>query len=244
MSNSLDSLPLPDVSKDPSPIDLKPSKATEELQKLSLPLSLNEYYAPFVENIKDCLLFLERFSDDDETVRKLLKAYNKLAAKFSDKLDLDLLAKEADLSKGEFRRLINSTLDLLCDEEALMMLRLNKKFLVKKSIEIALDDKHEHSYLERKALLEYYGVRLVPKGSQFTVNIDQSKTLGIQQNNQVVNNLPSFASTAMEGEKITANEMKKMIHETISEDHLLEPMQEGIPLYTDMEVVEEKVENE
>lgn len=223
-----------------------------ELSKLSLPLSLNDYYKPFIENIKDCLLFLERFAEDDETIERLLKVYNsdKAFSKTSDSLDLDLLAKKADLSRGELRRLLNSTLDVLGDEEAVMLLRMNKKHLVRKSLEVALTDAHPDSYEERKSLMQYYGYHPIPKGSQVSINIDKSQNLNAQQN-IVNNNLPSFASTIAEGQKIGSQQVKSMIDDSLDmeeepkkEIKLIEsqPISISIPTYSDKSPFEIKAE--
>ena len=183
----------------------------ESLTKIALPTSLNTYYLPFIENVKDCLLFLERFSEEDDTIKTLVDTYNnnpKLFNKLSDKLDLDLLAKKSNLTTGEFRRLINSTLDLLGDEEAIMLLRLNKRHLVKKSIEIGLTDKHPDSFEERHALMQYYGLHLVPKNSQVNINVDKSTTNSLSQT-QI--GLPSFSTTISHSEKIASEQIKNLI---------------------------------
>lgn len=183
----------------------------DSLSKIALPLTLNEYYLPFIENVKDCLLFLERFSDEDETIANLLKVYNsnpKLFNKLSDKLDLDKLADKAGLSKGEFRRLINATLDILGDEEAMMLLRLNKRHLVKKSIEIGLTDKHPDSFEERHALMQYYGLHVVPKNSQVNINVDKSTNTSLSQT-QI--GLPAFSTTISHSEKIASEQIKNLI---------------------------------
>lgn len=205
--------PDPDSNSKPSYYSTLSYAKVERLSKIALPLTLNEYYLPFIENVKDCLLFLERFSDEDETIAKLLETYNnpKLFKKNSDSLDLDKLAEKAGLSKGEFRRLINSTLDLLGDEEAMMLLRLNKRHLVKKSIEIALTDPHPDSFEERKALMQFYGIHPIPKNASVQVNIDKSQNLSLSQT-QV--GLPSFASTISESEKVASQQIKALIEES------------------------------
>ena len=211
------------------------------LTKLALPLTLNEYFLPFIENIKDCLLFLERFSLEDETISKLLDTYNndKAFSKTSDTLDLDLLATKSGLSKGEFRRLIVATLDILGDEEALMILRQSKKHLVSKSIQIALTDQHPDSYNERHSLLQFYGFHPVPKNSAVNVNIDNSKNLALSQT-QI--GLPSFSSTIQASEKIAAEKIKDLIDKEGDKMKQLNASSISIPLYTDATPVESKVD--
>ncbi len=184
---------------------IQPAQA---IHSISLPLSLNDYYNGHIDNLHNCLLFLERFADQDESIQALVDAYKADPNKYSSKFDLDALAEAADLSRGEFRRLINSTLDLLADEEAAMLLRFNKPVLIKKSIEIALTDMHPDSYLERKGLLEYYGIKVVPKGSQVNIisNSGNTQTALIQQQG-----LPSFSSTIAETEELVQNTMKELI---------------------------------
>ena len=214
--------PLPDTTGITTPLTKLANSGKQELDatlsKLSLPLTLNQYYAEHIENIHDCLLFLERFSEED-SIKGLIEAYKKDKSKFSTQgLDLDALAEAADLSKGEFRRLINSTLDLLCDEEALMLLRLNKASLVKKSIQIALDDKHPDSYLERKSILEYYGYKLVNKNAGVVINnqvTNASLAVNSGNTNNVVAQLPSFSDTVIEGEKLVTSTMKEALNETL-----------------------------
>lgn len=201
ISNSFNPFPKPE-----SYVDIT------KLSKIALPLTLNEYYLPFISNVKDCLLFLERFSDKDETISKLLDVYNNdpkfSKAKLSDTLDMDLLAKKAGLTVGEFRRLINSTLDLLGDEEAVMLLSLNKKNLVSKSLQIALTDQHPDSYAERHSIMQYFGFHPVPKGAAVNINVDKSNNLSLSQT-QV--GLPSFASTISESEKVASQQIKDLI---------------------------------
>lgn len=181
--------------------------------KISLPTSLNTFFAPSIESIKDCLLFLERFSEDDEAIAKLLKVYNEDPefAKNKDELDLDSLAKKAEMSRGEFRRLMLTTLDYLQDEEALMLLRRFKPVIVKKALEVALTDTHPDSYPERKSLLQYYGLSPVPKGAQVSINIDKSQNLGVVQQNQF--GLPSFSAAIVDSEKSVSSTMKGLLEE-------------------------------
>lgn len=182
------------------------------LTKIALPLSLNDYYRPFISNVQDCLLFLKRFSDSDEAISNLLDVYDNdpafSKAKVSDNIDLDLLAKKSNLTVGEFRRLINSTLDLLGDEEAVLLLSLNKKHLVSKSLQVALTDQHPDSYQERHSLMQYFGYHPVPKTSAVNINVDKSQNLSLSQT-QV--GLPSFASTISESEKVASQQIKDLI---------------------------------
>ena len=234
------------LAKTPSNVNVN----IDALSKLALPVSLNQYYLPFIDNVKDCLLFLDRFAADDDSIARLLKVYNgdKAFNKLSDKLDLDLLAEKADFSRGELRRLINSTLDVLGDEEAMMLLRVNKRHLVKKSLEIALTDKHPDSFEERRSLMQYYGFHPIPKGSQVSINIDKSQSL-IQQNNSnnTINSLPSFASTISESEKIASQQVKELIKEDPGQVNDVEYKQldskpVSIPLYTDKSSIEVETE--
>jgi len=208
-------------NKPPSYFSTLDYARVESLTKIALPLTLNEFFLPFIENIKDCLLFLERFSDEDETIKKLLSVYNdpKKFKKNKDVLDLDLLAEKADLTKGEFRRLIISTMDLIGDEEAMMLLKRGKGPIIKKSIEIALTDPHPDSFEERKALMQFYGIHPVPKNASVQINVDKSQNLSLSQT-QV--GLPSFASTIQESEKVATQQVRQLIAES-----------DAIPLYTD-----------
>lgn len=233
------SLPIPEL---PPGITLQltpkkdPSTSTTpfELSKLSLPLSLNEFFSPFIKNIPDCIIFLERFAEDNDSIARVVQAFKSLPP--SNTPDLDAIADLADLTKGELRRLLNSAIDLLCDEEAIMMLRLSKSHIVKKSIEIALDDNHEYSYQERKALLEYFGYRLVPKNTGMSINVnsstntDNSKQIAIGQATiGVVNGLPSFAERTIESEALVADHMKEVIDKKFAHENEIPEGQKKLP---------------
>lgn len=187
------------------------------LSKLSLPLTLNQYFGQYIPNIQNCLIFLERFVGDDETVAKVVKTWRKVnkTSHLSDSIDLDKLASESGISKGEFRRMIINALDLLGDEEAMMLLRLNKTNLIMKSIEVALNDDDPHNYEERGKLLEFYGFRLIPKGAQVSVSIDKSTNVSNSNNSATQLNigLPSFSSAVAANEKVVAEAMREVIEE-------------------------------
>jgi len=193
------------------------------LSKLTLPLTLNQYFGQYIPNIQNCLIFLERFVGDDETVAKVIKTWRKVnkTTHLSDSLDLDKLASESGISKGEFRRMIINALDLLGDEEAMMMLRLNKTNLIQKSIEVALSDDDPNSYLERGKLLEFYGFRLIPKGAQVSINVDKSTNIANSNNTATLNvGLPSFSSSIAETEKVVASAMQEVIEESQGQEEI------------------------
>lgn len=221
------------------------------LKKLSLPLTLNEYYSSFIENVKDCLLFLERFSEEDSNIKNIVEIF-KTDKQFKGKIDidLDLLAFKADVSKGEFRRLINSTLDLLGDEEAMLILRTNKASIISKSVQIALTHDHPDSMQERKAFMEYFGYRLAPKNNQVQVNIDKSTNTTTQQ--VAISGLPSFSNQMQDSEKIGQSKIQSLINEDnfdiAQENKKAKPKQitkgdDLIPIYYDQEVKEAEFVN-
>lgn len=219
----------------------------DTLTKLSLPLTLNEYFSPFISNIKDSLLFLERFAEEDETISKLVNIYNNdpdFSNKLNDTLDLDLLAKKADVSRGEFRRLIISTLDLMGDEEAMMLLKLSKKHLIKKSIQIGMTDNHPDSYDERHALLQFFGIHPTPKNSTVSINVDKSQNLSMSQT-QI--GLPSFSEHINSSEKVASTEIQKLLNKDNQDiiDLAIENKENKgnkIPLYSDKSPLIVKVE--
>jgi len=205
------------------------------LSKTTLPISLNKYYEPYIENVRNVLLFLERFSEENETVANLIKVYksNKEFSTNKDTLDLDLLAEKASLSKGELRRLINNTIDILGDEEAMLLLKMNRIPLIEKSIQIALTDLHPNSYEERKALLQNFGVVAVPKSAQVLVNIDKSQNLSLNDNRI---GLPSFASSISANEKIASDHIQTLLNKDDEKNPKVKQLSASpdmIPLYND-----------
>jgi hypothetical protein len=189
-----------------------PTKQVKEfsIPKLSTPLTLDEQFSEWLTDISACFLFLERYIDQDEALKNLLQLYHKSLKPIS----LDTLCDKAGMDKGNFRRLIIATIDYLCSDDADMAIRLSKGSLVRKSLAIAMDESLVESYAERKAWLEFLGYRVVNKNTS-VVNVQVGNTTNnvVQQNN-VVNGLPSFASTINEGEKVVNETLKEMIQGT------------------------------
>jgi len=183
-----------------------------KIPPLTLKVSLDEQFKDYLVDVRTCFLFLERYAKDDPDLARLLEIYNakepeeKYAANFS----LDKLVMEAGIDPGNFRRLIITTIDFLCTDDAEMKIRLSKGALVEKSLAIAMDESMPESYAERKGWLEFMGVRTVNKNQQLvTVNVDNSSKQVVQAG--VVNGLPSFNSTLAETEKIASQTIKDMI---------------------------------
>jgi hypothetical protein len=178
--------------------------------KFAQPISLDKYFDEYISNIHDCLHFLERFSDDDETISKLVAAYIAYPNKFSSNFSLDLLCEAAEVEPNVFRRLLIATMDFLCSDDADMAIRLSKGSLVRKSLEKAMGDDPE-AYAERKAWLEFIGYRVVNKNTQLiNVNVNSNNQQQVGQQ-LIVNGLPSMSSSIADSEKIGSQTIKGLL---------------------------------
>jgi hypothetical protein len=210
-------------SKTPkSPLSDKAIEVQESVPKtlpaIALPISLNILYKDQIKSVQDCLLFLEHFCDEP-AIRKLIEIYKSNSDNFSPhKLDLDALAQKADISRIEFRRIINNSLDILCHEGAEMVIRTYKEPLVKASLERAMNTSDPYTERERDKWVEYYGFRIIKDKSQLSVNLTQTNTQTTIQQNVSVGGLPSFSETIQEGEKSASETIKGLI--TKSQDTL------------------------
>jgi hypothetical protein len=180
------------------------------IPKLSTPITLDDYFKDFLTDVHACLAYLERYSDQYPDIKKLTDVYNQ-TDKFSPKFSLDALAIKANVDIGTFRRLIISTIDYLCNDEAEMAVRLSKPELVRKSLQVAMDETHPDSYNERAGWLEFLGFRKVNQNQRF-ININTGDTtINANTQNNVINGLPSFASTIAESEKVVNQTLKDAI---------------------------------
>lgn len=215
-----------------------PTKQIKEfsIPKLTTPITLDEQFSEWLTDINACFLFLDRFADQDDTLQKLLQLYHKSPKPIS----LDVLCDKAGMDKGNFRRLIIATIDYLCSDDADMAIRLSKGSLVRKSLAIAMDESLLESYAERKAWLEFLGYRVVNKNTS-VVNVQVGNTTNVVQQNNVVNGLPSFASTISEGEKVVNETLKEMIQGTTKQLNAKPVAIDGEEDVIDVEIEKETV---
>lgn len=142
-------------------------------------VSLNAFFAQVVDDLPMVMEVLRSFTDRDD-VRRILHHYDPAKT-----VDLDKLAKDAGIPQGDFRRMIMSCLDILRTDMAELFIQTAHADVVARSLEVAMDPNHPDSAAERRGYLELWGHRLVSKGVQTSITI----------NNQQANGLPSFGST-------------------------------------------------
>lgn len=182
------------------------SVSLNPIPQLILKVPLNDLFSQHIENVRDCLLFLESYTTKDEKLNKLLKIYKEKHIHLnSENLDLDQLVADSGITPGEFRRMIWSAADMMQDEHILALIIRSKPHLIETSIQIALTPDHPDSYLERKRLLEYLGYSPLNKNvvpaPTVNVNVNQS------QNQVQTSGLPSFSDTIINTEKLINNGM-------------------------------------
>lgn len=198
-----------------------------KIPTLAAPLSLDQQFSSYLSDVKAAFLFLERFVDEDPLIASIIESYKKDKTKHTSLFSLDKLVESANIDPNSFARILISTIHYLCTTHGDIVISLAKAPLIEKSLAIAMDESLPESYMERKSWLEYMGLRHVNKNSQ-VININASSSQTTQNNTQlnVVNGLPSFASTIGEGEKIVNESLKQ----SISKSKQLSPKHEVIDI--------------
>lgn len=186
------------------------------IPKFNTQESLDDYFKEFLTDIHACLHFLTRYASSNSHIEKLIKVYNKTTDKFDKTFSLDKLAKDAKIDPGDFRRLMISTLDYLCTDDAEMSVRLSLGELTRKALARAMDDTYEDSLAYTTKFLESKGIWPTSKNQQL-VNVNVSP---VQNNSNiinqglVVNGLPSFTQSAVNNEQLASKAVKQLIAET------------------------------
>lgn len=187
----------------------KPLPQTKIFSKLDL------YYTGFFETVIAAIEFLELYTCDMKVedvgffdlkgLRAFFDCYERLAADIKltpTGLSLDILIRQAETElkypknylTGEVRRALQWAIDRRGDELGMLGLAVHKPLIIDKSVQVALDESHPDSFLERKSLMQFFNIVPVPKGASVNVNVQNNN------NPTTIKGLPSFSDSLEAGQ--------------------------------------------
>ncbi len=224
-------------------LEYKALQARLSLAPISLPESLNDYFADVIPHMGNVLSFMRKYIGQDEHIKKIIETYDCLPPHHRrnlSKVDLDYLAEKAGVEKIIVRERILVALSRYAESKFKLTITIYSEQLIREIVAVALDSAHPDSQRNKELLAEYLGIKAIPKSAQINitnthnqVNNEQNLELELNQLNQLsigADGLPSMHDQLGPIERLV---------KAASERKMIEDGQEQQEQFIDLDEVEQ-----